>query len=678
MQKQPEILAPVGSEDALLAAVRCGADAVYFGAGACNARRNAGQFTGAALQNAVRYCHARNVKVYVTVNTLVRDEELSLCADTIREAAESGADAIIVQDLAAARLARQICPTLRLHASTQMAIHNVAGAQMLRALGFCRVVLARELSGAEIAAIARATDLEIEVFVHGALCMSASGMCYLSAMLGERSGNRGLCAQPCRLDFRCNGASFALSLKDMSHLAHLKTLADAGVASFKIEGRMKRPEYVAAAVDAAVRARDGAPYDVGALQAVFSRSGFTDGYFTGKRTHAMFGVRSQEDADRAKSVLSQMRGLYRAERACVPVTMAVRFCADAPVTLSVSDGTHTVEVFGDVPVRANTTPCTEASLSAAFQKTGGTPYRVTAVACTVDEGLMLPMSSQNALRRSALLQLDAKRQQMLSRPTFAPIETDAGAPRHATHTALRLRFETAAQWFDAPEAERLILPANELLQHPACINEKTMAEVPALVYPDDEAAMKATLAALKSLGVRDAIAENLGAVQRITESGLCAHGGYGLNVVNRVALAAYAELGLSSMTVSFELSMPKLRDLISTIPLGCIVYGRLPLMQLRACPARTDAGCGKCDGSPVVTDRTGRTFPLVCHARRCTTLHNAVPLALADKSLPPVDFYTLYFSTESPSACRARLDDVLAHAPCTYEHTTGLAFRNLQ
>ena len=243
------LLAPAGGREQLEAAVKNGADAVYLGAGGFNARAGAENFGGGSLREAVAYCHGRGVKVHVTLNTLITDRETLPLLRQLQEIAESGADAVIVQDLGVASLARQCCPTLPLHASTQLSIHNTTGARAMKDLGFSCIVLARELTGEEIAAIHRemGKEIQLETFVHGALCMSLSGQCYLSAMLGERSGNRGLCAQPCRLPYRLDGGKTGhpLSLKDMNLASHLGELEKMGVSVLKLEGRMKRPEYVA-------------------------------------------------------------------------------------------------------------------------------------------------------------------------------------------------------------------------------------------------------------------------------------------------------------------------------------------------------------------------------------------------------------------------------------------------
>ncbi len=674
--RNPEILAPVGTEGSLEAAVYAGADAVYFGAGACNARRNAGQFTGQKLIDAVRFCHAHGVKVHVTVNTLVRDEERKAVADTLAEIAQSGADAIIVQDLTVMRLAKAICPELAMHGSTQMAVHNAAGVLQLEDLGFSRVVLARELSFPEIRRIREQTHAELECFVHGALCMSASGMCYLSAMLGERSGNRGLCAQPCRLPFVCNGAEYALSLKDMSHIAYCAQYREIGVSSLKIEGRLKSPEYVAAAVDAVRRARDGEPYSEETLRNVFSRGGFTEGYLTGKRNHTMFGVRTQEDAKRAQPVLAGIRELYRAPRKNVPVSFEITVKSYQPSTLTASDGAHTVRALGTVPERAQKVALTAESVSKSLSKTGGTPFDPKRISCTIDEGLMLPASALNALRRDALDALYQARADAVHYTVNEPDLTIPGAPRQAK-PRLCVRFANDAQWTDEPEIAYYSLPVKALLAHPERITARAAVEIPALVYPNDEAEISEQLRDLNARGVRYALCENIGAVRMAKEAGLVPVGGYGLNVTNSDAIAAYRDMGIAAQFASFELSVPKLRDLKSEIPLGLIVAGRLPLMQLRSCPARSDRGCGACDGHPALTDRKNAVFPLICSDRGYSTMLNSVPLYIADKQLPPVDYYAVYLTNESRGEAADLIRSVLEKAPCSGPHTTGLAFRTL-
>lgn len=446
-----EILAPAGSPESLRAAAACGADAVYLGIDVLNARRNAANFTRENLAETVQYCHIRGLKVYLTLNIILLEQELPMLVEVARAACEAGVDAAIVQDLGAAALLRRCCPGLRLNASTQMAVHNPEGARRLEQLGFSRVVLARECSRQEIEQIVRATSLEVEVFVHGALCMCVSGQCYLSSVLGQRSGNRGLCAQPCRLGFETRASSHALSLKDMSLIERIGELESLGVRSVKIEGRMKRPEYVAAAVTACRDALEGRPIDLEGLQSVFSRSGFTDGYYTGVRSLDMFGIRGKEDVTAAAGVLGRLETLYTDPRRQVQkVGIGLDFSMQAgePSVLSVADcDGNTVRVEGESPQAALNKPTSPERAEASLSKTGGTPYRVERVSCTIGPGLMLPAAAINALRREALSRLDGLRGRARTVP-FDPsgVELPA-APEAAVPSipALRVRLNRKEQ-----------------------------------------------------------------------------------------------------------------------------------------------------------------------------------------------------------------------------------------
>ena len=410
-----EILAPAGGFDSVIAAVRSGADAVYVGQKQFSARASAKNFDADELKRAVAYCHIHGVKVYVTVNTIVFDEELEALAAAIRTAAEADVDALIVQNMGVARLARQIAPDLPLHASTQMSVHTASGVRALCEMGFKRVVLSREMSREEIKKAAQ-IPVEIEVFVHGALCMCVSGQCWFSAMLGSRSGNRGACAQTCRLPFSVNNqkGGHALSLKDNSLIPYLSELQDMGVASAKIEGRMKRPEYVSAAVRACVEQRDfGFITDKTAeqLRGVFARTGFTDGYYTGKTGRGMFGTRTRDDVTAADDkLLSQLSQSYKDELQNVPLTGSFSVKAGERAKLSLSDGVHTVEAFSEQAAeQAQRVPLDPEKAKAQLCKTGGTAYKITGLKLDIAPDVSLPLSTLNSLRRAALEQLDGLR-----------------------------------------------------------------------------------------------------------------------------------------------------------------------------------------------------------------------------------------------------------------------------
>ncbi len=679
MLMTPEILAPVGGREQLLAAVRCGADAVYLGTKGFNARRNAENFEGSSLADDVAYCHSRGVKVHVTVNTLVMDDETEDLVRTVDEVAASGADAVIVQDLAVMELIRRRYPTLAIHASTQCAVHNTKGVRLMEELGCSRVVLARELSLDEIKKIRAATSVELESFIHGALCMSLSGSCYLSSVIGGRSGNRGLCAQPCRLDFKCGGRDYALSLKDMSHIKHVRELADAGVCSFKIEGRMKRAEYVAAAVTACRLALEGRDYDESALRSVFSRSGFTDGYLTGKRDMSMFGRREKEDVVAAKAVLGDLARLYDREKQTVSVDMALTIPEDGGAVLTAKCGGETVTVTGDAAIPARSQPTGEEHARKALSKSGGTQYRLENLTVSNPAGLMLPPSVMNDMRRRALEELDALRG--APRPHECTGWTMPAAQRYTPPEKARLwgRFEKYGQVPDPDFYDRIILPLDEIDAHReimGALGDRLIGELPPVCFPDDEDRVAALARELTGAGLPRLWAENAYAVALARDLGVPVCGGAYLNVTSTAALREYEKLGLEAVTVSFELQMKKIAALGGGIKRGFIGYGYLPVMRMRSCPAR-NKGCGSCDGRPRLTDRLGVEFPMMCQGRRYTTLLNSVPLNVTGHPMAKCDFTLMYFTIESGDECRRVTEDFLLGRESGGQRTGGLYYRQL-
>ncbi len=673
---KPEILAPVGGEEQLLAAVRCGADSVYLGTGAFNARRNAANFGFDELSDAVRYCHTHGAKVYVTVNTLVTEDELPALEQTADRIAQAGADAVILQDMAALRLFAAKYPALRRVASTQTAAHNTDGARFLQDVGFDSFVLARELTLGEMEKICAAVDIPAEAFVHGAHCMSLSGACTLSAMLGGRSGNRGLCAQPCRLDWKCGGCGHVLSLKDMSLIRHIGALRDAGVSALKIEGRMKRPEYVAAAVTACRNARIGKPFDENTLAAVFSRGGFTDGYLTGRRDKNMFGYRTKEDVTGAEKVLPQLAALYRKETPLIPVDMNFTMTG-AGASLAVSDGKNAASAEGPVPESAHTHPLDGARVREQLSKTGGTQYYVNSLHADVAPGLSLPASALNGMRRSALEKLDALRGQV---PESVPRPYEPVKPTRRPHPSpspLWGRFYRAEQIVRPEALERLILPLEEL--NPdllALYGGKLAGELPAALFPEDEDALERRLTALRDAGLREVWVDNIYGIELGRRLGLTVRGGFGLNVLNAQAMDFYVNQNLASLTVSFELPMGKVKALDGPVPWGIAAYGRLPLMRFRACPVRARLGCGACGRRGALTDRRGVAFPVECGAQKYASLLNSVPLHIAGRD-DPGDFRLLWFTRETPEECGGVIEDFLRDRPSDGPRTGGLYYREL-
>ncbi len=687
-----EILAPAGSPESLRAAAACGADAVYLGIDVLNARRNAANFTRETLAETVRYCHIRGLKVYLTLNILLLEQELPTLAEVARTACEAGVDAAIVQDLGVAAFLRRCCPGLRLNASTQMAVHNLEGARRLEQLGFSRVVLARECSQQEIEKIVRATPLEVEVFIHGALCMCVSGQCYLSSVLGQRSGNRGLCAQPCRLGFETRASSHALSLKDMSLISRIGELQAMGVHSVKIEGRMKRPEYVAAAVTACWDALEGRPVDLEGLQSVFSRSGFTDGYYTGERTLDMFGIRGKEDVTAAAGVLGRLENLYTDPRKQVQkVGIAFDFTMQAGESsaLSVSDcDGNTVRVEGEPPQAALNKPTSPERAEASLSKTGGTPYRVERIACSIGSGLMLPAAAVNALRREALSQLDELRGRARTIP-FDPsgIRTPPLPEAPIPDTpVLRLRLNRKEQLSEPlwRKAGLVTLPVPELValfrtgRVPEELVDRLCAGLPHILFEGQDT-LCSQLVELREYGVGHAGVGNLGSLEIASRYGFTLHGEAFFNATNSEAVAAFARMGLADLELSFELSLDAAKRLRHPVPLGLTAYGRLPLMTVRNCPVRVSAGCRRCgEGENYITDRKGNRLYTSC-AYGMTELYNPVPLYMGDRmdELRGLGFYTLRFTTEDAAECLRVLEGYRTGAAYTGKFTRGLLYKTI-
>ena len=650
-----EILAPVGAQEQLKAAVRSGANAVYLGVDNFNARRNADNFTTENLKDAIKYCRLRGVKVFVTLNTVIFDKEIEELYKTIKAIAKIGADAVIVQDFATVKAVKEICPDMPLHASTQMAVHNVAGAKLLEEMGFSRIVLARELSLEEMKIIRESVKAELEVFVHGAHCMSTSGNCYLSAMLGERSGNRGLCAQGCRLNWvNTHGREYALSLKDMSYLDSIKDLMEIGIDSFKIEGRMKRPEYVAAAVSSLKKAMNNEYYDKVTLRSVFSRSGFTDGYLQGKRTVDMFGYRVKEDVTSATNVLKDLEASYKNEIRPNKASAKLILKKEEPATLLFSSKGASVEVKGEIPQIPRTAPLSEEIAFRNLSKLGDTSFYLDSIGFENEDNLTLPASAINALRRDGANLLEeelAKKEYKINdiTPEKPYIKPDFSKPK------TRIRLESFSQYSNTFEkADMVILPLEEVfdnLEEIELLPVKIAVELPQLIYPKDENEVLKKLTAIKRSGIVRGVTGNIGGIALLKKAGLKIHGSHGLNITNSISAQTYKNMGLEDITLSFELSEKSIKSICAETKKGAYIYGHLPIMLFRACPQKALEGCAKCSGKSMLTDSKGIEFPLLCHNKKYSVLHNSIPLYIGDKNLSSLDFATFYFTFEDKKAC---------------------------
>lgn len=663
-----EVLAPIGNREMLVAAVRTGADAVYFGADKFNARRNADNFIGEGLKNAIEYAHLNNVKCYLTLNTVIKDNEFSAVFELVSKVISYGIDAVIVQDIGLARLLHKHFPRLPLHASTQTSVHSPAALDILKNMGFCRVVPARELTKSELISLcnkAKELELEVEVFVHGALCMCLSGQCYFSAFLGGRSANRGLCAGTCRLPFSAKGGTgYDLSLKDLSLVSYLKELSEMGVASFKIEGRMKRPEYVASAVTAIrqmVNEGRVEPEISTLLEQVFSRDGFTDGYYTQNFGKNMFGIRSEQDKQLTADAVSKIHGLYRNELQKILLDFSLTVKANKPAELSASADGFTLTVSGDIPEKAINMPLSVERATATLSKLGGTCYLANNITANIENGLMLPISSLNALRKTAVSMLNEKRvKQSKSENKNHPI-VEALQSQERSIKGFFVRFADFEQFtacFDIlPSLNGYSLPSEDLLKalnsqispqiKNALIN--SYAELPRGSTSDE--AITKTLALLKQFNLKSAVCHTLSAVRLATEQGFTIMGGFGLNIFNTHSLKTAEELNIFRCVISPELSINEIKSLGDTekSSLYSMCYGRQPLMLTRNCPVKNGVGCkGKNKGQCLLTDRKKQSFPVICKNGFSEILNCKITDISDSLSSLKVDYGFLYLTLETP------------------------------
>ena len=691
-----ELLSPAGGYDALVAAVQSGADAVYMGFGAFNARRSAKNFTDEDFASAVRYCHLRGVRVFLTLNTLVTDRELPQAAEALRNASRMGVDAVLVQDWGLLTLAREIVPDLPIHASTQMSLFTLGGANEAAALGMERVVLARELCRDDIAEICKGCGAEIEIFGHGALCMCYSGQCEMSAVLGQRSGNRGACAQPCRLPYGVNAPcrnGYPLSLKDANLSACLQDMERIGVDCLKIEGRMKRPEYVAVVTGIYRRLldeqRQPTAAEGAALEQAFSRSGFTDGYWRGKKGPQMFGTRP-ENAPEPKELFAKAREVYEngRENRKIPVNLRLTVRRGEPVRLGGTCDAHggvTIALAqGDAPEESRNRAVTAEELRQRLSKTGGTVFTADSVEIELDEGLMVSASVINGLRREVLDELAARREDIPARREL-PASPLPDAPETPQEMAFTVSVSRACQVTAELLAEKpaiVYIPAEELdALEPTGLHGETelCAVLPRVFRTADEKPLRAMLE--RHPEVTSVAIGNLGHLPIVRGLDRTLRGDFGLNVYNSRAVKFWRDRGLSSVTVSFELRWQQVRDLAKYADCEGIIYGRLPLMITENCVTKNNVGCAHGAGS-VLTDRTGAQFPVQCaYGCRCE-IENGKVLVLADK--PEVfrcglRYGRLRFTTESPEACAAilrahKMGDVTAGE----DATRGLFYRGVE
>lgn len=680
-----EILAPCGSFETLKVALRSGCDAVYLGGECFSARQNAENFSEGLLAKAVFECHKRGVKVYQAVNTVVFDEQTDKCMQTVETACRLGVDALITQDLLLPEIVKKCCPDMEIHASTQMTLHTKYGVIISKNLGFSRAVLSRELP-ADILKELSSLDIETEAFVHGALCMSVSGQCYMSAVIGSRSANRGLCAQACRLPVSAvrGRERYDLSLKDMSYLEDINKIVDSGVYSLKIEGRMKRPEYVGLSVDCCKKALNNEKFNSDDLRDVFSRGGFTDGYLYHKLGHDMFGVRKKEDVSATAKVLPKIHEIYRREEKRDKIDFYFYGKLGENCRLTVCD-THgnKAEISGDIPEQAVNKPTDYEFLKKQFSKLGDTIYEFNSLTADIDDNIRISPSVLNEMRREICNKLDNIRAKANTKtPKFVNADI---MPTQYIHTNCKPKIRICVskaemlEDIDFDDIEYIALPLNELLKGniPSSLTSKIMVRMPRFTFDENEQIQQ--LIKIKQLGITKMLASNIAHCLIAEEYGFELHTDFGFNLTNSVSLGAVKNLGAVDSVVSFELKHQQINNLKKPLPIGIFVYGRLPLMLTVNCPVSQAVGCKNCTGR--LFDKTGREFPVKCSKKMgYVEVLNSEVLYLADKldDFKNIDFIQLDFYDESAQDVKKIIDKYKHNKKSgTEKITRGLYYRGV-
>ena len=692
----PELLAPAGSPKALRAAIAAGADAVYFALPEFNARINADNFTRESFSESVELCHKHGVKAYITLNTQIYDREKKDFIESAFYAYKSGVDAAIVGDLGCATLIKKYIPDMEIHASTQLSGHNAASGEELMRLGFTRMVCAREMSLEDIKAFTRNAPIEAEIFVHGALCVCHSGQCLFSSLVGGRSGNRGLCAQPCRLPYGKEGekgSAYHLSLKDMCLASYIPEIIESGVASLKVEGRMKGPEYVYGVISIYRRLLDegraATKEELSELAAIFSRGGFTDGYFKKEINHKMLGVRSDKDKEMSRAATD---GSADADLRRIGLILDARIHTNEAMSLTLTtDATSSerlgrvikIEALGERPLIAENRPTDAESAKKNLTKFGATPFEISECNIDIDEGLMVPVSLLNSLRRqgseamerellapyksreSAVLDVEKISVALKKKcganegeKTHERCECDAEKIKmRRTSHFMRIDSipEGADSYFDA-----IFLSAGEFTEE----NKEKISSLrvngiamPPVIFDSEVKAIERHLEIAKSTGVKYALVGNLGHLSLVRKYGFLPLGDFRLNVSNsETAEMLFSGFGLVSVMLSPELPLPRIRTIAESSHASAIVYGRVPLMIVEKCVISELYPCGyaKNGGAPCkacqtdsakLVDRTGAAFPVMREFSHRNVIFNSLPTYVADKQkdLPSEDKLSRHF-----------------------------------
>lgn len=677
-----EILSPAGSMDGAIASILNGANAIYMGTNNFNARRNAKNLTNDEIIDCVKFAHIRGVKVYVVLNTLINDREFGLLEEEVKFINNIGVDAVIVQDLGVIEFIRQIAPKLPIHASTQLLIHNLDGALFAKDLGLERVVLSRELTLGAIEYITKNAEIQTEVFVHGALCMSYSGGCYISSIIGQRSGNRGLCAQPCRLPFSRDigkKGEHLLSLKDLSLIDYILKLRDIGVSSLKIEGRMKRAEYAGAVTDIYSRVlnenRLATADEKLLLEKVFSRTGFTDGYATGDKGEHMFGVKTEyTDAD-------EIYKKYQNIKETPSIALNAQFIATDKITFKISDdlGNEVSYVSTDIG-QALKQATQKEQIGESLSKTGGTPFYIKNLDIDIKDGIYISKATLNLIRRSAIDLLIELREKVAYRE-FLPYVPDKKIinKKFEGFTVSVLKFNQITDFILA-NACQIYIPLSEIIANINDIKniEKIICIIPK-IYNDKEAdEIYKALDRIKAIGIDKILCTNVASINIAKKYNFIMIGDYSLNIFNSLALRSVKNMGIIRQTLSFELMLSQIRDINKYIDTEIFVYGYLPLMIFENCRIK-DKKCVCEIKQSYLYDRNKQAFPLIPEFGCRNTLLNCKKLYLKDDyNNIGIKYARLSFTIEEREECENIFRAFIKGEVIEDNITNGLYYRGVK
>ena len=704
-----EIVSPAGSPESVVAAIQNGADAVYLGFNEFNAHIEANNFTYDEFGRALEYCRMRGVKAYLTLNTIVSDEELPIIAQQVKEASRYGIDAVIVQDLGVMQAVKDALPGMPLHTSTRMSIHNLEGVKMAAAMGFTRVVAARELSRKKISHICKYSPIEIEVFVHGSLCMSYSGQCYMSALTGNHSNNRGLCSMPCQLDYSTAGHTIAypLALKDSCLVRYLADIEAIGVTAVKIEGRPRRPEYSALVTGIYSRAIRGekAPTQesIRMLQKNFSRQGFTDGYYTEFRGPDMLGVREEEKRSDTALFSATRKSYLNGEFQRVPIRFVGSVKSGKRIKLAAADDRrNSAVVYGPVPEQSFHKELSTAVLQTELHKTSGTPFVCLGVKSSVDPGLTIPMSAFTEMRREVFAEILEQRKKVRKRiesdyyPSSSPVEEivpNDYVIKQVTPPAITVSLSGADQLSEELEElcpKIIYIPITELDYESPKLqsvveNKKitTAVMLPRVIHDNEKKKIARMLDRAVRIGIDNALVSNIGHIQFAKKFGMTVRGDFGFNVYNSETLYVLRKLGLKSATLSFELPFSGIRELSKPIDTELITYGRLPLMITESCIVRNSTEACTCDSFTGLVDEQGTLYPVEPDFGCRNVLLHSKKLFLADKrrTISSLGIWAerLYFTTENAIECVTVMKRYMGQSGFTPPgYTRGMYFRQAE